>query len=57
MLDFFDTFFIIVRGKWNQFIFLHYYHHFSIFLVYWLVSNAGNDVRSRGREERAGRPA
>lgn len=43
ILDFFDTFFIITRGKWEQFIFLHVYHHFSIFLTYWLVTNAAYD--------------
>jgi hypothetical protein len=35
VLDFFDTFFIVVRGKWDQFSFLHCYHHLSIFLTYW----------------------
>ena len=29
VLDFADTFFIVVRGKWDQFSFLHVYHHFS----------------------------
>ncbi len=29
VLDFADTFFIVVRGKWEQFSFLHVYHHFS----------------------------
>jgi curved DNA-binding protein CbpA len=29
VLDFADTFFIVVRGKWEQFSFLHIYHHFS----------------------------
>ena len=41
VLDFFDTVFIIARGKWDQFSFLHVYHHFSIFLVYWAVSVYG----------------
>jgi elongation of very long chain fatty acids protein 4 len=43
VLDFADTFFIVWRGKWDQFSFLHIYHHFSIFLTYWLVANAGYD--------------
>jgi hypothetical protein len=37
VLDFFDTFFIVARGKWDQFSFLHCYHHLSIFLTYWCV--------------------
>jgi elongation of very long chain fatty acids protein 4 len=43
VLDFFDTLFIVARGHWAQFSFLHVYHHFSIFLTYWLVTNAGAD--------------
>jgi elongation of very long chain fatty acids protein 4 len=43
VLDFFDTIFMIARGQWAQFTFLHVYHHFSIFLTYWLVSNSGAD--------------
>lgn len=45
ILDFLDTFFIVVRGgaSWNQFSFLHTYHHVTIFLVYWLNANAGFD--------------
>ena len=43
VLDFADTFFIVARGKWDQFSFLHIYHHFSIFLTYWLVANAAPD--------------
>jgi elongation of very long chain fatty acids protein 4 len=43
VLDFVDTLVMIVRGKWNQFSFLHVYHHFTIFLVYWLVTNAAYD--------------
>jgi elongation of very long chain fatty acids protein 4 len=34
---------MIARGKWDQFSFLHVYHHFTIFLVYWMVTNAGYD--------------
>ena len=34
---------MIARGNFAQFSFLHVYHHFSIFLTYWLVSNAGAD--------------
>jgi hypothetical protein len=43
ILDYLDTVFIIARGKWNQFSFLHVYHHLSIFLVYWMVANAAYD--------------
>merc|ERR1712151_1394891 len=39
ILDFFDTFFIIVGKKWEQLSFLHVYHHWSIFLFYWLNAN------------------
>lgn len=41
--DFLDTVFIVMRRKWRQLIFLHMYHHCSIFLVYWLNINAGYD--------------
>jgi elongation of very long chain fatty acids protein 4 len=41
--DFMDTFFIVIRRKWRQLSFLHLYHHFSIFLVYWLNTSAGYD--------------
>jgi len=43
VLDFVDTVFMIIRGKWKQVTFLHLYHHSSIFLVYWLILNAGYD--------------
>eukprot|EP00051_Salpingoeca_urceolata_P006121 m.81401 g.81401 ORF g.81401 m.81401 type:complete len:333 (+) comp14692_c0_seq3:170-1168(+) len=43
ILDFMDTVFIIFRRKWRQLSFLHVYHHFSIFLVYWLLINGGYD--------------
>merc|ERR1719285_639090 len=43
VLDFLDTVFMIVRGKWKQVTFLHVYHHTSIFLIYWLILNAGYD--------------
>jgi elongation of very long chain fatty acids protein 4 len=43
ILDFLDTFFIVVRGKWEQFSFLHIYHHFTIFAFYWVNANAGYD--------------
>jgi GNS1/SUR4 family len=33
ILDFLDTVFIIAEQRWAQLSFLHYYHHFSIFLV------------------------
>ena len=34
---------MIARGHWGQFTFLHTYHHTSIFLVYWAVTNAAYD--------------
>lgn len=43
ILDFADTFFIIVTKSWKQLTFLHVYHHFSIFLFYWLNINVGYD--------------
>jgi len=43
VLDFADTVFMILRGKWKQVTFLHVYHHTSIFLTYWLILNAGYD--------------
>lgn len=33
ILDFCDTFFIIVGKKWKQLSFLHVYHHLTIFFV------------------------
>eukprot|EP00035_Acanthoeca_spectabilis_P035650 m.35737 g.35737 ORF g.35737 m.35737 type:complete len:287 (+) comp7471_c0_seq1:56-916(+) len=43
ILDFFDTLFIVLRRKWVQLSTLHVYHHFSIFLMYWVNLNAGYD--------------
>lgn len=43
ILDFFDTLFMVLRGKWAQFSFLHIYHHFSIFFVYWVNFNVAYD--------------
>eukprot|EP00606_Chrysophyceae_sp_TOSAG23-5_P001441 GSChrysophyteH2.ASY1.ANO1.727.1 assembled CDS len=43
ILDFADTLFIIAECRWNQLSFLHVYHHFSIFLFYWLNLNVGYD--------------
>jgi len=37
--DFWDTIFIVLGKKWRQLSFLHVYHHFTIFLFYWLNSN------------------
>jgi elongation of very long chain fatty acids protein 4 len=37
--DFWDTFFIVIGKKWRQLSFLHVYHHFTIFLFYWLNAN------------------
>jgi len=43
ILDFMDTFFIIVKRSWKQLSFLHVYHHFTIFLIYWLNIRANYD--------------
>jgi len=43
ILDFADTFFIIAEKRWAQLSFLHVYHHFSIFLFYWLNVSVGYD--------------
>jgi len=43
VLDFADTIFMILRGKWNQVTFLHVYHHITIYLIYWLILNTGYD--------------
>lgn len=43
ILDFADTVFIITSRSWNQLSFLHVYHHFSIFLFYWLNCAVGYD--------------
>mmetsp|Transcript_24371 Transcript_24371/g.75235 ORF Transcript_24371/g.75235 Transcript_24371/m.75235 type:complete len:274 (+) Transcript_24371:104-925(+) len=43
VLDFMDTFFIVCGKKWKQLSFLHVYHHFSIFLVYWLNLHVNYD--------------
>jgi len=37
--DFWDTIFIVLGKKWRQLSFLHVYHHWSIFLFYWLNVN------------------
>jgi len=42
-LDFVDTMFMIIKGNWRQVSFLHVYHHFSIFLFYWLNTQANYD--------------
>lgn len=41
--DFWDTIFIVLGKKWRQLSFLHVYHHTTIFLFYWLNSNANYD--------------
>jgi len=43
VLDFFDTFFIIVKKNWKQLSFLHVYHHTTIFAVYWMNVNINYD--------------
>lgn len=41
--DFWDTIFIVIGKKWRQLSFLHVYHHFTIFLFYWLNANSQFD--------------
>jgi hypothetical protein len=41
--DFWDTAFIILGKKWRQLSFLHVYHHFTIFLFYWINVNSMYD--------------
>ena len=43
VLDFVDTFFIVVGKKWKQLSFLHVYHHTTIFLFYWLNLHVNYD--------------
>jgi elongation of very long chain fatty acids protein 4 len=43
VLDFFDTFFIIVGKKWNQLSLLHVYHHLTIFFIYFVNSRVAYD--------------
>jgi len=43
VLDFMDTFFIVTKRSWKQLSFLHVYHHFTIFLFYWLNLRANYD--------------
>merc|ERR1711871_522923 len=43
ILDFLDTVFIIAEKRWKQLSFLHFYHHTTIFLFYWLNLNVGYD--------------
>ncbi len=43
VLDFMDTFFIVLGQKWAQLSFLHYYHHWSVFQIYWLNLWVGYD--------------
>lgn len=43
VLDFADTFFMVVRGNYRQISFLHVYHHISIYLMYWINVNAAYD--------------
>ena len=43
VLDFVDTFFIVIGKKWKQLSFLHVYHHTTIFLFYWLNLHVNYD--------------
>jgi elongation of very long chain fatty acids protein 4 len=43
ILDFMDTFFIIMGCNWRQLSFLHVYHHATIFLFYWLNLHVNYD--------------
>ena len=42
-LEYGDTVFMCLRCSFGQLSFLHVYHHFSIFLTYWLVTAVGYD--------------
>lgn len=35
-IEFFDTFFMIIRKKFNQVTFLHVFHHSSILILWWI---------------------
>ncbi|SOV74599.1 long chain polyunsaturated fatty acid elongation enzyme, putative [Plasmodium sp. gorilla clade G3] len=43
LVDFVDTILIVLRKKWNQFTFLHVYHHLSVFLIMWVNTSVGYD--------------
>jgi len=43
IVDFMDTLFIVLSLKRSQFTFLHCFHHFTIYLVYWLNANVNFD--------------
>jgi elongation of very long chain fatty acids protein 4 len=36
--EFFDTFIMIINGKWKQVSFLHVYHHSTIFAIWWMIA-------------------
>lgn len=44
IFDFWDTTFIILGKKWRQLSLLHVYHHFTIFLFYWVNINCCYDA-------------
>eukprot|EP01084_Bolivina_argentea_P141695 248978_1 len=44
--DFFDTLFIILSNKRNQFSILHQYHHITIYMINWLNINLNYDSDS-----------
>ncbi|SCM19074.1 long chain polyunsaturated fatty acid elongation enzyme, putative [Plasmodium chabaudi chabaudi] len=43
IFDFVDTILIAIKKNWNQFSFLHVYHHISIFLIMWINTSVGYD--------------
>ncbi|EPR60649.1 fatty acid elongase [Toxoplasma gondii TgCatPRC2] len=43
VVDLLDTVFIVCRGKWAQFSFLHIYHHASILYMMWVNASVGYD--------------
>ncbi|KEG00296.1 hypothetical protein YYE_04807 [Plasmodium vinckei vinckei] len=43
IFDFVDTILITIKQNWNQFSFLHVYHHISIFLIMWINTSIGYD--------------
>ena len=42
-LDFMDTAFIILNQRWKQLSFLHVYHHFMTFGLFWVNSRVAYD--------------
>lgn len=43
IFDITDTILIVLRKKWNQFTFLHIYHHLSVLIIMWINTSVGYD--------------